>query len=45
MDEKKLQIYNFAKQQNLCVISTAVENIPESAVVDYVMSEDLEIFF
>jgi len=45
VEDNKLQIYNFAKQNNLCVISTCVENIPESAVVDYVISENLEIFF
>lgn len=44
MDDKS-KILEFAKSHNLCVIATSVDNIPESAIVDFVITNDLEIIF
>ena len=45
MDLDKKEILDFAKRQELCVISTCFNEQPESAVVDFIIEDNLDIIF
>ena len=45
MDQNKATILNFVSKYRLCVLATCENNIPESALVDFIMTADLEIIF
>lgn len=43
--DTKIRILEFAKKNKLCVLSTSVDNQPESALVDFAINDDLELIF
>ena len=45
MDVNKKQILDFANKYKLCVLATCDNNVPESALVDFVMTDGFEIIF
>lgn len=45
LDTNKDLILDFARSHPLCVISTSVNDILESALVDFVITDNLEIIF
>ena len=43
--DAKARILEFTRKNKLCVVSTSVDNQPESALVDFIINDDLEIVF
>lgn len=45
MEDVKSALFEFARNHKLCVISTAANDFPESALIGFVINKDLELVF
>lgn len=45
MNVTKDEILEFANKYEVCVVSTSADNMPESAIVGFVLTDEMEIIF